>query len=79
MQTDFFFIFKSLEIIYFHVVVKTLASADGKHRVQWPGNMKATALLVDMVVPSERKFLISFFLFFKFFSCVVLSFCVLSG
>lgn len=59
----FFFYFKRLEIMYFHVVVITLASADDKYQVQWPGYMKATALLVDVVVPLERKLLIYFFFF----------------
>lgn len=58
-----FFYFKRLEIMYFHVVVITLASADDKYQVQWPGYMKATALLVDVVVPLERKLLIYFFFF----------------
>lgn len=49
--------------MYFHVVVITLASADDKYQVQWPGYMKATALLVDVVVPLERKLLIYFFFF----------------
>lgn len=57
------FYFKRLEITYFHMVVRTLASADGKYQVQRPGYMKATALLVDVVVPSERKFLLAFFFF----------------
>lgn len=60
MQMDFFY-FKRLEITYFHMVVIILASADDKYQVLWPGYTKATALLVDVVVPLERKLLILFF------------------
>lgn len=73
----FFFYFKRLEITYFHMVVITLVSADDKYQVWWPGYMKATALLVDVVVPLERKLLIFFFpFFFKIlFLCSPVSFC----
>lgn len=43
---------------YFHLAVKTSASAEGRYE-SVPGCVKATALLADVVL-SERKVVISF-------------------